>query len=140
MRERVRGLSPARSLAGWLAVGVLMAGAWHGLTPVVGRWSDDSSERALSGDVTLAGLEVLVGLVGALVGLVRSGRGSAVRFAVAVAGSAVASLVAWGVGRLTGAPILTMNAVLVLAPLALALLTVLWTLIATIVLRDPFAD
>jgi hypothetical protein len=144
MRELVRVVPPARSLVGWLArwlaVGVLVAGVWDWLTPLVGSWSDVSYEQVLSGDVTLAGLEVLVGLAAALVGLVRPGRGSAARFGAAVAGSAVASCVAWGAGRLIGAPPLTMNVVLVLAPLVLALVTVLWVLIAVIVIRDPFAD
>lgn len=140
MRGPVRVASPARWLAGWLAVGVLVAGAWSWLTPRVGLWSDVPSEQVLSGDVTLAGLEMLVGLVGALVGLARPGRGSAARFGLAVVGSAVASLVAWGVGRLIGAPTLTVNAVLLLAPLTLALVTVLGTLVATIVIREPFVD
>jgi len=48
--------------------------------------------------------------------------------------------VAWGVGRQLGAPVLTLTAVLLVAPLALALVTVLGSLVMTLALRDPYGD
>lgn len=132
--------SPARAAAGWLAVGVALGAAWSWLTPLARNWADVAYERDVAGDVTLAGLEVTVGVVVAVVGLVRAGPGSALRLVVAVVGSAVASLVAWGTGRLLGAPTLMLVGVLVLAPLALALTTVIGTLAATVFVREPYAD
>lgn len=132
-------LSVVRPLAVWLLLGLVLGAAWRWLTPVV-QGRAEGFERDLSGDVTLAALEVAVGVVAALRGLLRPGTGAATRFGVAAAGATVASLVAWGTGRLLGSPGLSVTVVLLLCPLAVALVTVLGSLVATVVAREPHAE
>jgi hypothetical protein len=119
--------------------GVVVGILWRLLSPVAAGWSE-SYERDLAGDVTLAVLDVLAGVLGAALGLARPGPGSAARFVVVVLGSSAASGVAWQTGRLLGAPKLAMPAVLLLWPLAVAIVTVGATLIASLVLRDPYDE
>jgi hypothetical protein len=132
---------PLRVVGGWLLAGVVVGVLWRVLTPTAVGWAE-SYEADYAGDVVLAGLGVTAGLLTAALGQLRPGPGpgSAQRFVVAVLGAAAASGLAWSVGGLTGAPRLVMPAVLLLWPLAIALATVLWTLVATLVLRDPYDD
>jgi hypothetical protein len=139
MTRPIRVATPARAAALWLAVGLVEAVVWPELSRVFVGWSDASYEHALSGDVAFAGMQLVVGLVAAVVGLVVAGRGSALRFVFAAVGSGLAGLVGWGGGRLLGAPVLHLVAVLAVAPLVLGLVTVIGTLVATITVRDPYA-
>ena len=140
MKMPVRGLTAARAAGLWLAAGVVEALAWRGSSPLFYGWSDVSYEHGFSGDVAFAALQLAVGLVAAIVGLAFAGRGAPLRVVVAGVGSTLAGLVAWGGGRLLGAPVLHLVAVLVLAPLTLGLITVVGTLLATIFVRDPFPN
>jgi hypothetical protein len=132
-RARLRGA--VVQIAVLLAAGVVVGVAWRLLTPAVAGGSD-GAERALAGEVTLAGLGALAGLVLAIEGLVRRGPRAPARFGVALAGSQAGSAVAWGVGRLLGAPVLAAPGVLLVWPLALCLVTVLVTL-AVLLIAPP---
>jgi hypothetical protein len=120
-----------RTVLGWALAGVVVGVAWRYLTPVAQGWVDNSNEQVLSGDATFAVLAVVAGLVAAAVGMLRPGPGAAARFVVAVVAAAVASLIAWGIGRLLGASPLTVVSVLLLWPLAISVGTVLGSLVAT---------
>jgi hypothetical protein len=135
----LRSRAVLRPVALWSGVGLVLAAAWRGLTPLAGHYAD-GYERAVAGDVTLAVLELAVGIVTAIVGLVRSGPGSGTRFGVAVVGCGASSVLAWGVGRLLGAPVLTLAGVVLLAPLALSVVTVFASLVVMILARDPAGD
>lgn len=126
-----------RPVAWWLAAGLLVGLVWRLVTPWAAAGADNY-ERLVAGEIVLAVLEVLAGLVVAVLGLMRSGPGSAARLAAAVVGSGGASVVAWGVGRLLGASAVTMTAVLLLWPLTVAAVTVLVSLVATLVSRDAY--
>jgi hypothetical protein len=126
-------------VSGWLAVSLVAAAAWRWLTPFA-RGLVEGYERDLAGDVTLAGIELLVGVIAGIFVLARPGRHAAARLVAAVFGAAASSLVIWGAGRQLGAPILTVMAVLLLAPLAVSLVTVVGSLVMTLVLRDPYGD
>jgi hypothetical protein len=118
-------------------VGVGAGVAWRLLTPLADRLSD-GAERVLAGEVTMSGLGLLIGLVVAIIGLTRPGHRAPASFAASVVGSGIGSLLAWGVGRLIGAPVLTATGVLAIWPFTVALVTVVATLV--MVLVGPSAD
>ena len=131
--------TPAVLVAGGAVLGVAVGVAWRLLTPLAAARVEGYEVR-VAGDVTLAALEVLVGLLVGLLGLLRPGPGAAGRFVGAVRGSGAGRAAAWGVGRLLAAPTLTMPSLLLLWPLTVGAVTVVATLVATLVLRDPYDD
>jgi hypothetical protein len=117
-----------------LAAGVVVGLAWAAVAPAVAARSD-GIESQLSGEVAFAGLGLLAGVAVAIAGLVRPGSQPVVGAAVRLLGSVVASVLAWGVGRLAGAPVLAAPGVVVIWPLATAVTTALVTLV--LVLAHP---
>jgi hypothetical protein len=117
-----------------LGVGVAVGLLWAALAPVVSGWSDGIEDQ-LSGEVALAGLGLAAGLGVAGAGLLRPGPRPVPGVAVWLLGSVPASLLAWGLGRLAGAPVLAAPGVVVIWPLTAALTTALFTLF--LVLRPP---
>lgn len=123
---------------GWTAAGLAVGGLWALLAPTM-RGRSESYEQLLAGDVTLAVLVGVAGLGVAVHGLWRhAGPGATAYFMGSLLGSGIGSIVAWGTGRLLGAPVLVSAAVLLLWPMVIALVTVTWTLIATLVTREKY--
>ena len=105
---------------------------WTLLVPVL-RARAESYEQQLAGDATLAVITCVAGVAVALHGLwFRSGPGVSLHITGTVLGSALASAVAWGTGRVLGAPVLASAAVLVFWPMTIAFVTVVWTLAVTL--------
>ncbi len=103
MRKDVR--SDAAVLLGLLIGGVLLAVVWRVIDPATAKLGDNE-ETAAAVDGTLALLGVLAGfLTGAFV-VVRPGNRPLLRTLVAVAGSALAGLIAWKLGDVFGKPAL----------------------------------
>jgi hypothetical protein len=124
--------------AGWAAAGLAVGGLWALLTPAV-RARSESYEQLLAGDATLAALVSAGGVAAGAYGLWRhAGPGATLRFVGALLGSVLASLVAWGSGRLLGAPVLSAVAVLLFWPMAVAMVTVLGSLVATLLTRETY--
>jgi len=121
----------ASLLVGGMAVGLL----WATLAPVVHDRSD-GIEAEISGEVTFAALALVAGVVVAVRSLLRPGRRPLAGTVVDLVGSAVASAVAWGTGRVAGAPVLAATGVLVLWPLTVALVTAVVTLVVVLVQPD----
>jgi hypothetical protein len=126
-RRRGRARSMAVALGALAVLGVAVGLLWAALTPAVAGWSDGIENR-ISGEVAFAGLGLVAGLGVAAVGLARPGRHPLEGAVSRLVGSVPAALVAWGVGRLAGAPVLAAPGVLVIWPLACALATALVTL------------
>lgn len=110
---------------------------WRGLTPLAQSQAHDS-EQLIAGQVVLAVLGIIAGLVVAVQVLIRSGPGSAARLAGAVAGSTAASVMAWGTGRILGERGVEMTAIPLLWPLTVATVTVLVSLVTTLMSRDSY--
>jgi len=121
----------ASLLVGGMAVGLL----WATLAPVVHDRSD-GIEAEISGEVTFAALALVAGVVVAARSLLRPGRRPVTGTVVDLVGSGVASLIAWGTGRVAGAPVLAATGVLVLWPLTVALVTAVVTLVVVLVQPD----
>ncbi|HEY6795400.1 MAG TPA: hypothetical protein VI248_12050 [Kineosporiaceae bacterium] len=136
------GGGTVRTVAAGLGVLLLLAVAvgllWAALAPAVAGWSDGVEDR-ISPEVTFAGLGLIAGLGVAGAGLVRPGRHPVAGAVVRLVGSVPASLLAWGVGRLAGAPVLAATGVLILWPLACGLTTALVTL-ALVLVHPEGAD
>jgi hypothetical protein len=111
--------------------GIAVGAGWAVLAPVVVRWTG-SVEKAAAGDVTFGLLGILAGLITAVVLLVWPGARPAAHAAEVLAAAAAASLLAWGVGRLLGAPTLHALALIVLWPLMAAVVTMIRALIGVL--------
>jgi hypothetical protein len=111
--------------------GIAVGAGWVVLAPVVVRWTG-SVEGAAAGDVTFGLLGILAGLMTAVVLLVWPGARPAAHAAAVLAAAAGASPLAWGVGRLLGAPTLHAVALLVLWPLVAAVVTMVRALIGVL--------
>jgi hypothetical protein len=114
-----------------VAVGLL----WRAGAPLVQRASD-GPESVIAGEVAMAGVGLLAGLATAIIGLVRGGPSPTPRFLSSLVGSCLGSVIAWGVGRLIGAPPIAATGVLLVWPLTVATVTVLVTLVVTLVAPD----
>jgi hypothetical protein len=136
-RPTGRRRAVVRFVALWIVAGLAAGALWAALTPAVEARAE-SYEAIVAGDVTLAVIAAAAGLGAGGVGLLRTGQASTARFIKAVLGSMAASVVAWGTGRLLGAPTLTMPVVLLLWPLSIAVVTVLGTLVTTLTTRDSY--
>jgi len=132
---RSRGRAFGLPFAVLAVVGVLLGPIWAGLTPLLARFAD-GSEKILDGEIAMAGLGLLAGLVVAVIGLVRPGPRPTARFGGLLLGSGAGSLLAWRTGLLVGAPKLAATGVLVFWPLALSVVTVLVTLVIVLVAPD----
>src|SRR5450755_2492875 len=66
------GRAVAIPLVSLVVVGVLMGPLWAWVTPSVARISD-GAERVLAGEVAMAGMGVVVGVLVGVVGLLRPG-------------------------------------------------------------------
>jgi len=124
-------------LGSLLLGGVVLGLAWRALVPVLAGASD-GVERQVAGEVAMAGLGLLAGVLVAVIGLLRSGPGAPTRFGLSLLGSALGSLVAWRVGLIAGAPPVAITGVLVVWPFVLALVTVLVTLLTTLTSSDTY--
>ena len=78
-------------------------------------------------------LGVVAGLVTAVAGLVRPGRHPLAGAVLRLVGSVVAAFVAWGVGRLAGAPALAAPGAVLLWPLTTALVTAVASLAVVLI-------
>jgi hypothetical protein len=90
----------------------------------------------LAGEVAMAGLGLLVGLLVGVVAVIRPGPWPTLRMIGWLIGSGLGSLLAWRVGLLVGAPRLAAPGVLVFWPLAVAVVTMLVTMVATLAFPD----
>jgi len=117
------------------AAGAVLGLVWRLLVPTVQNVSD-GAERAIGGEVAMAGLGLIAGVAVGVLGMVRTGPAPTARFLWSLVGSGVGSLVAWGVGESTGGPPLAATGVLVVWPLSVAAVTVLVTLVTTLVSPD----
>src|SRR5664280_862943 len=86
-----------------LIAGIVVGLLWAWLTPFVARMSD-GAERVLAGEVAMAGLGLLVGLLVGVVAVIRPGPWPTLRMIGWLIGSGLGSLLAWRVGLLVGAP------------------------------------
>jgi hypothetical protein len=119
-----------------LLVGAAVGLAWAAATPTVRGWSA-KPETALAPEVTMAGLGLLVGLVVAVVGLLRPGTRPVVGLIVRLVGSMLGSCLAWWIGRLAGATTLQAPGVLVFWPLTVAVVTAAVTLVVVLLSPEP---
>ena len=130
----------ARSLvfrgAGMSVVGVAVGLLWAAVAPVV-RGASEGVESQISGEVAFAGLAVLAGVAAAAFALVRPGPRPATGVIVVLVGSGAGSLIAWGVGRAVGAPVLVATGVLVLWPLTACLVTAVACLVMVLLHPAP---
>jgi len=117
-------------------LGVAAGLGWAALAPVVARRSD-GIEATIAGEVTLSLLGVAVGLLVAVVGLVRPGEPPLGLAVLRLVGSGAASALAWGVGRLAGAPVLAAPGTVLVWPLTVAVVTALGTLGVLLVRSEP---
>ncbi len=90
---------------GLLVVGVLVGLTWRALLPLAARWAD-VGEASIAREGMLATIGAVTGLLVAVWLLARPGASPVRRVAVGVLGSVLGAWVAWGVGRLAGAPVL----------------------------------
>jgi hypothetical protein len=123
---------PVAVLAG---VGVLLGPVWAWSAPQLARFAD-GSEKVLDGEVALGGIGLVAGVVVALFGLLRPGQRPTARFLGLLLGSGAGSWLCWKAGLLVGAPQLAAPGVLVFWPLAVAVVTVLATLVIVLVAPD----
>jgi hypothetical protein len=134
---RLRGLPwPTPRVAGLLGLGVLVGLLWAVGTPFVRNASDGIEDR-ISGEVTFTVLGLVVGVGVALAGLVRPHRRPFAAAVVDLCGSVPASALAWGVGRLAGAPPLTTPGAVLVWPLAAAGLTAIVSLALVLLHSEP---
>jgi hypothetical protein len=116
--------------------GVVVGLLWAALTPAV-RGASEGIEREIGGELLLGGLGVAAGLGIALFGLWRPGPRPVPSGLMDLGGSVVASLIAWGVGRTAGAPVIVATGVLVLWPLTVAAVTAAVSLLLVLLAPDP---
>jgi hypothetical protein len=118
-------------------VGVPLGLGWAGVCPVVARISD-GAERVFAGEVAMAGLGLVAGLLVGITLVIRPGPAPTARLIGALLGSGLGSVLAWRVGLLAGAPPLAAPGVLVFWPLAIATLTVLVSLVRTLLFPERY--
>lgn len=120
-----------------LGCGILLGAAWAGLAPLASGWAE-RIEREAAQDVTFALLEILAGLVTAVLLMIRPGRRPGLHAAVVLVAVSGASMLAWGVGEWLGAYALqqavTLNAIalVVVWPLVASAVTVLRSLVSVL--------
>jgi hypothetical protein len=115
-----------------VAVGIVTGLLWAACTPAV-RGASDGVEQQLAGEVTFAVLAAVAGVAIGVLGLLRPGARPVPAAAVLLLGAGAASVAAWGVGRLLGAPVIKATGVLVLMPLTTALVMAAASLVAVLV-------
>jgi hypothetical protein len=126
MRKYVRG--DVAVLIALLVGGLLLAVVWRVIDPATAKLGD-SDEGGAAVDGTLALLGILAGvLTGAFV-ILRPGSRPILRTLVAVAGSALAGLIAWKVGDLFGKPALRAEGAAFTWPFATSVAIFLGTLL-----------
>jgi divalent metal cation (Fe/Co/Zn/Cd) transporter len=101
MRKHARG--DVAVLTALLVGGVLVAVLWRVIDPATAKLGD-SSETGAAVDGTLALLGILAGLLTGAFVILRPGSRPVLRTLVAIAGSAVAGLIAWKLGDVFGKP------------------------------------
>jgi hypothetical protein len=121
------------------ASGLVVGSVWRLVTPWVAARSD-GLERLIAGEVTLAGLGLLAGIVVGVIDLLRRGRTPTIDFLVSLIGTGLGSLVAWRLGLLTGLRPILATGVLVAWPFGVAATTVLATLTGTLMSPDMTSD
>jgi hypothetical protein len=114
-----------------LASGLALGAAWVVLAPLVAAWTGAAEDDAAR-DAAFGLLGVLAGLVTAVALLVWPGSRPALHTGFVLCGVTLASLLAWGVGRLLGAHPLHAVALVVVWPLVAAVVTVLRSLVAVL--------
>jgi hypothetical protein len=121
---------------GWLVLALLAAGvlvgiAWRVLAPVLGHHSDPD-EVAVGHDTALVCAQVALGVLTAFTVVFLPGPRPPRRVVLTLLTSTVASIGAWRVGSLLGAPTLTMKGSIVIWPLCFAVLITLCTAVSLI--------
>jgi hypothetical protein len=117
--------------------GILLGIAWVGLVPTAVGWADQI-ERGAAEDVVFGLLEILAGLITAVLLMIWPGRRPGAHVAVVLVAVSCASILAWGVGEWLGARALphavTLDAIalVVVWPLVTSAATVLRSLVSVL--------